>query len=55
MMKLTYLFHSGFLLEADGFAVVFDYYRGGEAILDEASHSMCWCRTSIATTTTPRY
>lgn len=34
-MKLTYLFHSGFLLEADGFAVVFDYYRGGEAILDE--------------------
>ncbi|HIZ26120.1 MAG TPA: MBL fold metallo-hydrolase [Candidatus Barnesiella merdipullorum] len=34
-MKLTYLFHSGFLLEADGFAIVFDYYRGGEAILDE--------------------
>ena len=35
MMKLTYLFHSGFLLEADGFAVVFDYYREGRALLDE--------------------
>ena len=34
-MKLTYLFHSGFLLEADGFSVVFDYYRAGESIIDE--------------------
>lgn len=38
MMKLTYLFHSGFLLEADGFAVVFDYYREGRALLDNQLH-----------------
>ena len=38
MMKLTYLFHSGFLLEADGFAVVFDYYREGRALLDNLLH-----------------
>ena len=35
MMKLTYLFHSGFLIEANGFAIVCDYYRAGETILDE--------------------
>lgn len=37
-MKLTYLFHSGFLLEADGFSVVFDYYRAGESIIDGLLH-----------------
>lgn len=30
-MKLTYIYHSGFVLETDGFGVVFDYYKDSGA------------------------
>ena len=26
-MRLTYIYHSGFAIEADGFAILIDYYR----------------------------
>lgn len=35
-MRLIYLFHSGFLIEAEDFSIIFDYYRGGENIIDKA-------------------
>ncbi len=37
-MKLTYLFHSGFLVESGCFSVILDYYRAGEACIDRALH-----------------
>ena len=35
-MRLIYLFHSGFLIEAEDFSIIFDYYRGGENIIEKA-------------------
>ncbi|MDR1919282.1 MAG: MBL fold metallo-hydrolase [Tannerellaceae bacterium] len=30
-MKLTYIYHSGYAIEAEGFAIVFDYYKDSGA------------------------
>lgn len=38
-MKLTYIYHSCYVLEADGFAIVFDYYRdSGESPVEGYIH-----------------
>lgn len=58
-MRLIYLFHSGFLIEAEDFSIIFDYYRGGENIIEKALRRRqpmyVWYPTNIATIIIPKY
>lgn len=45
-MKVTYLNHSGFLLEADTFYCIFDYYKGNIPELDAEKDIFVFCSHS---------
>lgn len=40
MMQVTYIFHSGFCVEAQDSYYIFDYYRGEIPELDKNTHTM---------------
>ena len=42
-MRLTYIYHSGFAIEADEFAILIDYYKD-----TGRSHSCCANQRSFA-------
>ena len=45
IMKITYINHSGFLIETKDCYYIFDYYKGELPLLDKKKESNCFCQS----------
>lgn len=65
-MKLDYIYHSGFAIEADGVTVIIDYYKDSseevfnkgivhDYLLEKPAYSTYYARISIPTTSIAKF